>query len=748
MRKTRLLAMLLSIVLILGAVPVMSLPTGAEDSDSALDQENAETVTDDTTGLKKRTSDGVYLIGSVEDWAKLAKYAMGSKCEGMSFELTANLNFSGTEQKFAKEATGDFSETNQVYAMIGFNETYEFGGTFDGKGHTISGLSISSSSHVGLFRFVAGATIKNVGLESSTLATTGGNQYVGGIVSRVRGTGATADTSRETVIENCTVESSVILKSTTSTNSTRIGGIVADATATGNLNYNKLTIRSCTARATLTPNQGICSGNTYLGGILGDANSHSTGYQIDLLIDSCVSTVTVDCKIKAPTVNDNISVGGIVGELAVNQATISNCYSNIAVNMDWTAGATAETKALAFVNPAIGGLVGAVNRYSHADWTLGETTDTKLSNCIAVVSKLTSKLASQRGNALAIFKTGGIAGYAGTANADTAQNNTVIENVFWYSEYLTDAFARTTKVSYAETGASGKMESAPCVEEKGYSISLNGDIAVNVYVKEMLAPFEVSGKTVSVTPRAKISTPTASSAEAYQTSNATDGSYKFSGTVAAKEMDETVAFAICFAVAVGENEAVLIPTGATFAHSVNDYLTSEDVANSEDAKLKALCDSMRAYGEYAKVYFSNTALSTHPEIAEGAFDGIADIAVSGSDENLTFRGVSLVLETKTALRVYFELADGASLTELTVTVNGESATPVLKGDGWYCVEVALAAKELSDVYTFVLGGVTVVPSAMGYCKAAMKTAGTSEALTDLIKALYRYGTAAQDYFTA
>ena len=66
----------------------------------------------------------------------------------------------------------------------GFNPLRNFTGTFDGLGHTISGLTIdrpSSVRNTGLFGRVSGAYIRNIGLVGGSVV---GKDYVGGLVGR------------------------------------------------------------------------------------------------------------------------------------------------------------------------------------------------------------------------------------------------------------------------------------------------------------------------------------------------------------------------------------------------------------------------------------------------------------------------------------------------------------------------------------------------------------------------------------
>lgn len=173
---------------------------------------------------------------------------------------------------------GDIALTG-TWAPVGSTATYVgdfFAGTFDGCGHTISGLNVQGSKvNQGLFAAINKATIRN--LNVSGTVSCGTKNYVGGIVGKVQ-----AGT-----IENCSFSGSVTGGYT--------GGIA------GGLNSNNVTISGCVNAADVT--------GTTAGGILGY-------WKTTAAIQNCYNTGSVTGSAKA---------GGIVGQL--NKGTIENCYS-------------------------------------------------------------------------------------------------------------------------------------------------------------------------------------------------------------------------------------------------------------------------------------------------------------------------------------------------------------------------------------------------------------------------------------
>ena len=154
-----------------------------------------------------------------------------------------------------------------------------FRGTFDGGGHTISGMRASSGAARGLFGYIVNATITNLNV------TTGSRQIVattpsGGIVAK-----ATSST-----ISNCSFNGNI--KAT----GNYAGGIVGQMVSS--------TIENCVTSGT------IISSGSYVGGICGRTEITSG----ESHITNCVSIANIDGL---------SSVGGIAGYSS--NSTISNC---------------------------------------------------------------------------------------------------------------------------------------------------------------------------------------------------------------------------------------------------------------------------------------------------------------------------------------------------------------------------------------------------------------------------------------
>ena len=194
----------------------------------------------------------------------------------------------------------DASATSGWNAGAGFAPVGNFGIIFDGLGHTINSLYInrSSADDVGLFSYITGATIRNVGLTGVNI--TGGN-HVGGLVGSNNG---------GTII-NSYVTGSV-------NGSTYVGGLVGyNNTGTVSNSYS-------TGNVTGSRNDGNYGYYGGVGGLVGfnDFGTISNSYSIDTVIE-----------------HGSNEAGGLVGYNL--SGSISNSYATGSVSGDSPLGGLA-----------------------------------------------------------------------------------------------------------------------------------------------------------------------------------------------------------------------------------------------------------------------------------------------------------------------------------------------------------------------------------------------------------------------
>lgn len=253
--KKRLLALLLVLTMVFSLMPA-ALAADTVDV-SALPEYTADADTSAGAAYKISTEESLRAFAA----AVKADDGKGTyNLSGVSFYLANDIALTGTWTPVGNAALypGDF-----------------FAGTFDGCGHTISGLNVQGQ---GLFAAINQATIRNLNVSGTVNSTV---NYVGGIVGKVQ-----AGT-----IENCSFSGSV----SSSKSKAYVGGIA------GGLNSANVTISGCANTADVT--------GGYAGGILGFWKKAAT-------IQNCYNTGSITGSDKA---------GGIVGQL--QKGTIENCYS-------------------------------------------------------------------------------------------------------------------------------------------------------------------------------------------------------------------------------------------------------------------------------------------------------------------------------------------------------------------------------------------------------------------------------------
>ena len=277
------------------------------------------------------------------------------------------------ETKICAVLTANIDLKNEEWTPIGIgedtrNQDLPYSGTFDGNGHTISGLNVNyGDKNGGLFCYVKSATIKNLTVAGSVTYSSGDGIAYGGIVG-------CADSS---TIENCTNRCTV-------TGNLDAGGIVGrsvDSDIIGCANFGNIsspfrsggicgivtgqvdaygidaTIRDCY-------NVGMVSGR-YAGGITGQSDSGN----IDILIANCYNVGSL---------HGNDATGEIIGDLSNPRCTtIDNCYylptGNPASTSDLVHVNRTDSKTAAeFANGTVRKLLKDGERGNNADPWAGE----------------------------------------------------------------------------------------------------------------------------------------------------------------------------------------------------------------------------------------------------------------------------------------------------------------------------------------------------------------------------------------
>lgn len=212
-------------------------------------------------------SDGSYTVTSADGLMNVAELVNGGKTD-INITLDKNIDLTG-----------------KGWTPIGTSFDNSYKGTFDGGGHTITGLTFTTNDeYVGLFGWLNRAgTVKNVVMEGVQITSHqiyGGS--IGGVVGYSWGT-----------IENCSVSGSV-------SGTVYVGGVVG-AQIGGS-------ITGCSSSATV-------KGTVDVGGVAGQTNSSAT-------LTACYATGNVTIEINPAK---NIAGGSLVGMNA--GSSLLACYA-------------------------------------------------------------------------------------------------------------------------------------------------------------------------------------------------------------------------------------------------------------------------------------------------------------------------------------------------------------------------------------------------------------------------------------
>ncbi len=286
--------------------------------------------------------------------------------------------------------------------------------------------------------------------------------------------------------------------------------------------------------------------------------------------------------------------------------------------------------------------------------------------------------------------------------------------------------------------------------------------------------------------------------------------YRFTGYVTSVQMASEITVQLVYHYDNEETQVV-----GTDTYSVMDYC-EKSISNGWSSK--DLCEALLNYGGYAQTYFAedegtdgdssdasgdsstegstedgsegstgetlaNAYLSTwdsswsdpvaewsdipsdlasHSSSIDGTLpDEIASSSTSGdgsSGESAVYFSVTLLMQSQTVIRLYFNLADEADKDAVTFTVDGTeleiyntTAGNTCYGDFDYYVEFKVPANKLSTPYEITVSNTsgqeaTVTYSALTYVNNKLGTNGTDdEDLRNLCIALYYYSQAADTY---
>ena len=211
-------------------------------------------------------SNGSYTVYNADGLMNVAELVNGGKTD-INITLDKNIDLTGKD-----------------WTPIGTDYDNLYKGTFDGGGHTITGLTVTTNDRfVGLFgRLGEAGTVKNVVMEGIQITSNHMFGNTGGVAGYSDGT-----------IENCSVSGSV-------SGTLYVGGVVGDQWGAS--------ITGCSSSATV-------KGTRYVGGVAGGTNAGAT-------LTACYATGNVTIEIDPAK---NIAGGSLVGMNA--GSSLLACYA-------------------------------------------------------------------------------------------------------------------------------------------------------------------------------------------------------------------------------------------------------------------------------------------------------------------------------------------------------------------------------------------------------------------------------------
>ena len=239
---------------------------------------------------------GNYTVTSAEGLKAVADIANNGNL-GINITLTADIDLKGID-----------------WTPIGIDYNHQYTGTFNGGGHTITGLTVTGSDqYVGLFGHIgSGGTVKDVTLEEVKIESNNDMSAVGGVAGRSYGT-----------LENCSVSGSVsgsgiaggvvgyqsggFLTGCSSSATVNAGGV---AGGVAGLTDSGATLTACYATGDVTL-ESINSGGNFVGGVVG-SNTSCT-------LKACYAWGSV-----TGSGSGTIYVGGVTG--TNDEGTLTACY--------------------------------------------------------------------------------------------------------------------------------------------------------------------------------------------------------------------------------------------------------------------------------------------------------------------------------------------------------------------------------------------------------------------------------------
>ena len=654
------------------------------------------------------------------DGTEAAPYQISTADELLWFADQVNKSAKKSTSMLWAKLTGDIDlKEVKTWTPIGNYNSYsdyvEFGGVFDGAGHRIYNLTIDNTkAYQALFGRVNGGTIKNLTVKGSITTSTTSTAYAAGIVAY--GNSAT--------VENCTNEVHV-----TATQKGYVAGVIAYASASSVIkgcknteiisgcgdyvggicaNASKSSITNCMNSGAIS-NSGKPASYAYCtGGIVGSVDTSSismcgnTGTITSTLkrtggiagsIGSYGGGGSVDKSFNTGAITGIYGVGGIVGDAAGKDSSISDCYNQGNVTAQSPTPTFSDTNA-----KGVGGIIGGVSSNT--------ITGITLSNCYST-GNITST------STLSDITCGGVIGNSSGKNSKGVETPRLITAANTY--YLTGGASQGDGANADATGITAKTEGEMKTEDfannlQGAFIAQKGKYPLLGWEDpnaQYQVVFTLSPEDASLTVRDATNTAVDPSTEGTHTFSLKNGTYKYEVS-ADEHTTKTGSFTVAYA---GQNISVSLDIKK---YDFTFTTVPTDAQLTVDGQ-KPLVDGRTYQLPKAGTPYQYTVDAFGYEAEQGNFT----IAGESAQDQKT---VTLIEQAKHNVNFSYTKEKGGQTSEVTVSVKSKdypdaaitaesqdnSAAVFALPNGAYTYKISSAGyKSVSGEFTVQNNGVTV-----------------------------------------
>ena len=247
--------------------------------------------------------------------------------------------------------TSDLDMNSLEWTPIGNSTMNRFKGVFDGNGHFIDNVNITSyyengiivNNYSGLFGVIANTTIINLGVNTTISAISNAfPEYAGGIVAYVyNGTNT---------ITNCYHTGNIAFVEYNLSLPGAYGGVV------GFIN-GETTLSNCQNSGHIYDKLGHVDGLPHVGGLIGKVNANAT-------ISECFNSGIIE-SYDPSTFHINYKAGGLVGSIQSGTIYIINSHNDGNVTTNFCGGLVGESLGVLYVNNCFN--TGALSGTYYAD---------------------------------------------------------------------------------------------------------------------------------------------------------------------------------------------------------------------------------------------------------------------------------------------------------------------------------------------------------------------------------------------